>query len=77
MGAGKDIYALLHIFFNEFQHYLGLDLHVFGESYGGHYVPAVAKVIHDGNKVASENGLPQLKLKSAGIGNGLVDPLVQ
>ena len=46
---------------------------MFGESYGGHYVPAIAQLIDEKNPSAD---VP-LKLKTLGIGNGLTDPLVQ
>ncbi|PIA16344.1 peptidase S10, serine carboxypeptidase [Coemansia reversa NRRL 1564] len=72
IAAGKDVHALLQLFYKEFPEYAQGPLHVFGESYGGHYVPAIAKAIHDSNRE-----LRVLPLSSIGIGNGFVNPLVQ
>ncbi|KXS10435.1 peptidase S10, serine carboxypeptidase [Gonapodya prolifera JEL478] len=76
-AAAKDVYAFLLIFFSTFKRYNPLDFHVFGESYAGHYIPAIGGVIIEGNKDAESEGFPVINLKSLGIGNGLVDPLVQ
>ncbi|PVU98688.1 hypothetical protein BB559_001379 [Furculomyces boomerangus] len=81
--AGEDVFAFLQLFTHLFPDYSSGKLHVFGESYGGHYVPAVAKAIMDNNeKIANKNKredsiLKQLPLESIGIGNGLVDVLEQ
>lgn len=72
--AAQDVYAFLQLFLDGFSKYQNLPLHVFGESYGGHYVPAIAKVIRENN---ARKNLRRIKLKSLGIGNGMVDPLVQ
>lgn len=45
-----------------------LDLYIFGESYAGHYVPVVADAVV---------GEARVKLKGAGIGNGLTMPEIQ
>ncbi|ORX63372.1 peptidase S10, serine carboxypeptidase [Linderina pennispora] len=77
----RDVNALL-------QAYANSELHVFGESYGGHYVPAVGKAIHEANREleskrslsllsVSEEEQRILPLASIGIGNGIVNPLVQ
>ncbi|KAI8319170.1 peptidase S10, serine carboxypeptidase [Martensiomyces pterosporus] len=88
IAAGKDVDALLQLFYKSFPEYAGSELHVFGESYGGHYVPAVAKAIHESNQElqqrrsvgllsAAELEKRILPLTSIGIGNGMVDPLTQ
>ncbi|KAJ2862817.1 hypothetical protein GGI22_002099 [Coemansia erecta] len=88
MAAGKDAYNFLQLFYHSFPEYAQSELHVFGESYAGHYVPATAKAIHEANlefssKLAldtltlSEKEKRVLPLTSIGIGNGLTDPLVQ
>ncbi|KAJ1946056.1 hypothetical protein FBU59_002132 [Linderina macrospora] len=88
IAAGKDINALLQLFYKSFPEYANSELHVFGESYGGHYVPAVAKAIHEANTeleqkrslsllTVSEEEQRRLPLASIGIGNGIVNPLVQ
>jgi len=50
------------------------DFFVFGESYGGHYVPAVTHRIWQGIK--NKEGVA-INLRGLGIGNGLVDPAEQ
>ena len=69
-AAAKDIYALLTLFFHEFTDYAKQDFHIAGESYGGHYVPAMTKEI-------LSHGERNINLKSALIGNGLTHPMIQ
>ncbi|MCQ6513304.1 S10 family peptidase, partial [Vibrio parahaemolyticus] len=42
VAAGKDIYALLTLFFHQFPEYAKQDFHIAGESYAGHYIPVFA-----------------------------------
>ncbi|KAJ3032097.1 hypothetical protein HDV00_007984 [Rhizophlyctis rosea] len=81
VDAAKDVYAFLQLFFKSYPKYSALDLHITGESYAGHYVPAIGKAILNGNNyVEKKSGaldLYNLNLKSLAIGNGLTDPLVQ
>ncbi|KAK6542396.1 hypothetical protein TWF694_006351 [Orbilia ellipsospora] len=72
LTAGKDIYALLTLFFQKFPQYSKQDFHIAGESYAGHYVPAFAKEILS-RKPTERN----INLKSIMIGNGIIDPLTQ
>jgi len=51
-------------------------LFIVGESYGGHYAPAIAHRIWKGNKDVKD-GLAKLNLKGLAVGNGLTDPEVQ
>jgi len=46
VAAGKDVYALLVLFFKQFPQYKHLDFHIAGESYAGHYIPVFASGIH-------------------------------
>ncbi|CDS13932.1 hypothetical protein LRAMOSA06105 [Lichtheimia ramosa] len=85
--AAKDVYALLQLFFKEFPQYADLDFHVAGESYGGHYVPAIGSELNRNNKAKLDTSssdisawtstLSTINLKSLLIGNGLTDPLIQ
>lgn len=80
--AAEDVYALLQVFFKEFPKYQRLDFHVAGESYAGHYIPAIGKEINDGNKKVAtpllrSPGVQHINLASLMIGNGLTDPLTQ
>jgi cathepsin A (carboxypeptidase C) len=47
---------------------------LFGESYGGHYVPAVGKRVVEGNNNIT-NGYVKIDFKGMAIGNGWVDPV--
>ncbi|KAL7327024.1 hypothetical protein PS15p_209280 [Mucor circinelloides] len=84
-AAAKDVYAFLQLFFKEFPQYADLDFHISGESYAGHYIPAIGGVINDNNKghfkslelLKKKHTLADINLKSLLIGNGLTDPLVQ
>lgn len=73
-GVGNDMYDFLQAFFKEHPQYAKNDFFITGESYAGHYIPAVTSRVHQGNK-ASE-GLP-INLKGFAIGNGLTNPLIQ
>lgn len=70
IAAGKDVYALLTLFFKQFPEYAHQDFHISGESYAGHYIPAFATEILRHKK-------RNINLKSLLIGNGLTDGLTQ
>ncbi|CEG70790.1 hypothetical protein RMATCC62417_06621 [Rhizopus microsporus] len=84
-AAAKDVYAFLQLFFKQFPQYAHLDFHVSGESYAGHYIPAIGGEINRNNKgnfksfelFANKETLSTINLKSLLIGNGLTDPLIQ
>ncbi|KAJ6441852.1 carboxypeptidase Y [Purpureocillium lavendulum] len=69
-GAAVDVYALLTMFFHQYPQYAKLPFHVAGESYAGHYIPAIAQEI-----LKWPN--PSINLKSIMIGNGLTEPATQ
>uniref|UniRef100_A0A0D6QRX7 Carboxypeptidase n=1 Tax=Araucaria cunninghamii TaxID=56994 RepID=A0A0D6QRX7_ARACU len=73
-GVSNDMYDFLQAFMKAHPQYAKNDFFITGESYAGHYIPAVTSRVHQGNK-ASE-GLP-INLKGFAIGNGLTDPLFQ
>jgi cathepsin A (carboxypeptidase C) len=52
-----------------------LDFHITGESYAGHYIPSIAKVIVEGNAFVSPKD--KINLVSLAIGNGITDALTQ
>ncbi|KAK2757584.1 hypothetical protein FQN54_004553 [Arachnomyces sp. PD_36] len=70
VAAGKDVYALLTLFFKQFPEYASQDFHIAGESYAGHYIPVFASEILAHKK-------RNINLQSVLIGNGLTDPLTQ
>ena len=70
VAAGKDVYALLTLFFKQFPEYAHQDFHIAGESYAGHYIPVFTSEILSHRK-------NNINLKSVLIGNGLTDGLTQ
>lgn len=70
VAAGKDVYALLTLFFQQFPEYADQDFHIAGESYAGHYIPVFTSEILSHKK-------RNINLKSILIGNGLTDGLTQ
>jgi cathepsin A (carboxypeptidase C) len=70
LDAGKDVYALMSLFFEQFPEYAEQDFHIAGESYGGHYVPAFSSEI-----LAHKDR--NINLKSIMVGNGLTDGYTQ
>ena len=64
-------------FFDKYEsrNYTGNPFFIFGESYAGHYVPAVsAKIVKE---LASGTAKHQFNYQGSGIGNGLTDPEIQ
>ncbi|KAF1348065.1 carboxypeptidase Y-like protein A [Delphinella strobiligena] len=70
VAAGKDVYALLTLFFKQFPEYASQPFHIAGESYAGHYIPVFASEILSHKK-------RNINLQSVLIGNGLTDGLTQ
>ncbi|KAJ7758146.1 peptidase S10 serine carboxypeptidase [Mycena maculata] len=78
--AADDVYAFLQLFAGRFEEYAMLPFHIAAESYGGHYAPHIATVLHHKNKEliqAPSSDLRKINLESIMIGNGLTDPLIQ
>eukprot|EP01018_Ginkgo_biloba_P020482 Gb_30339 [translate_table: standard] len=73
-GISNDMYDFLQAFFKEHPKYASNEFYITGESYAGHYIPAVTSRVHQGNK--GSEGLP-INLKGFAIGNGLTDPATQ
>ena len=48
---------------------------ILGESYAGHYVPAISHYIWEKNQAASEE--QKIPLKGLAVGNGLTNPEIQ
>jgi len=71
--VGEDMYEFLNAFVTALQQFSTQDVFVTGESYAGHYVPAVSWAVYQ--KVKS--GESSINLKGFAIGNGLVNPAVQ
>ena len=69
--VAKDMWNFLLAFYAMYPQYAKLDLYVTGESYAGHYVPAIGQAIVQSNSIYAKN------LKGIAIGNGWVDPYIQ
>mgnify|MGYP000241438068 CR=1 FL=1 len=84
--VADNLYALLQQFYVVFPKQLKNDLYITGESYGGHYVNAIAYKIDLENQnidngvetESAEYGAPaKIPLKGFAIGDGWIDPVVQ
>ncbi|CAD5332419.1 unnamed protein product [Arabidopsis thaliana] len=73
-GVSNDLYDFLQAFFKEHPKFVKNDFFITGESYAGHYIPALASRVHSGNK--KKEGIP-INLKGFAIGNGLTNPEIQ
>jgi carboxypeptidase C (cathepsin A) len=72
--VADDMYRFLQNFYRTLPQFKSNPQFICGESYAGHYVPAVAHRIWAGAK--RQEGFP-MPLRGIGVGNGLVDPEVQ
>lgn len=72
----EDAYYFLQTFFEAHPEYSKNELFLFGESYGGHYAPAISNRIMQGNTEGKE-GTQNLNLAGLGVGNGLTSPEIQ
>jgi len=69
----RDMYEFMQKFLQQFPQYSKLPFFITGESYAGHYIPAISY------KIFSENlkSKTKINLKGLAIGNGWVDPYAQ
>jgi len=74
--VAADMYDFLQQFFKSHAKYAKLPFYIFGESYAGHYVPAVTHKVWQSNQKLPAGAIP-INLKGTAIGNGLTDPLTQ
>ncbi|KAF0462445.1 prepro-carboxypeptidase Z [Gigaspora margarita] len=80
--AASNLYEFLQLWCVKFPQYANLPFHLFGESYAGHYIPPLAIMILSGSNNATSSNLqsskkPLMNLKSIGIGDGWIDPMIQ
>lgn len=66
-GVARDFYTFLVEFFKQNPNLSGREIFVTGESYAGHYIPAIGSYIVD-------NPNKNINLAGVAIGNGWVDP---
>mmetsp|Transcript_2526 Transcript_2526/g.3863 ORF Transcript_2526/g.3863 Transcript_2526/m.3863 type:complete len:464 (+) Transcript_2526:157-1548(+) len=69
-----ELYEFLQQFFILYPQYAKLPFFIFGESYAGHYVPAIGGRILYGNQ---DRAGVFINLKGIGIGNGMTHPALQ
>lgn len=67
--ASQHFIIFMNLFMKRYPQYSKLPFYIYGESYGGHYIPFYADCIR--------RMLPMIKLIGVGIGNGYVDDLIQ
>jgi len=72
--VAADFYTFLQNFFAKYPQYASLPFFITGESYGGHYVPAISAFVQYQNK---NTNYPKINLKGLAVGNGFIDPVVQ
>uniref|UniRef100_A0A7S0C631 Carboxypeptidase n=1 Tax=Proboscia inermis TaxID=420281 RepID=A0A7S0C631_9STRA len=79
--VGEDAYYFLQSFIQTHPEYASNPLFIVGESYGGHYAPAIAHHIFLGNQELDNNDssstVKQLNLAGVAVGNGMTEPNIQ
>lgn len=70
--ADDTYHALLDIF-HQLPRFKGRKFYIFGESYGGHYVPNTVKAVQDGNAALTPGDPKIINIKGFGVGNGYTD----
>ncbi|XP_020214530.1 serine carboxypeptidase-like [Cajanus cajan] len=74
VGVSIDLYGFLQEFFKAHFEFVKNDFYITGESYAGHYIPALAYFINQSNK---KNQGIHINLKGFAIGNGLTNSMIQ
>jgi len=74
-GVARDMNDFVRQFFAAHEQYRHNAFFIFGESYAGHYVPAVSHAVWLANHGAPS--AEKVNLKGVAIGNGLTDPVIQ
>eukprot|EP01134_Creolimax_fragrantissima_P007109 CFRG7109T1 len=74
--AAPEMYNFLEAFFKANAHLQKNKFYIFGESYGGHYVPSLAARVQLNNKAKLKDEV-QINLRGIGIGNGMTNPSLQ
>lgn len=71
-STAHDNYNLIQEFFRRYPEYIINPLYLSSESYGGHYIPILAKVIVDENK-SNSSIKPHINIRGLAIGNPYTD----
>lgn len=70
--VAADFLIFLNGFYAKHPEFKGRELYITGESYAGHYIPAIGAALHQAQANNSD-----INLKGVAIGNGWVDPYYQ
>jgi cathepsin A (carboxypeptidase C) len=71
--VSEDAYYFLQAFFQSHPEYTKSPLYIIGESYGGHYAPAIAHRVWKGNQNPTDKTI-SLNYAGLAVGNGLTKP---
>jgi carboxypeptidase C (cathepsin A) len=71
--TAEDTYHALLDIFAQLPALRKRPFYIFGESYGGHYVPNTVKAVLDGNAAMEPTDPKVIDMKGFGVGNGYVD----
>ena len=77
ISATVYLYSFLQKLATKYPKWFERDIYIFGESYGGHWVPAIAYKILSENLSSKITGNVVIKLKGIGLGDPLADALYQ
>jgi len=69
--TADDNYQAILAFLDKFPEYANNSFYITSESYGGHYMPTLAKAIVDGNSAGMN---PKINFKGFAVGNPYTDP---
>ncbi|XP_074346165.1 serine carboxypeptidase 1-like [Apium graveolens] len=72
--TAADAYTFLINWLERFPEYQTRDFYITGESYAGHYIPQLAQLILQNNKITNQT---VINLKGIAIGNAYIDQLTQ
>ena len=72
-SVARDNYELIQAFYVRFPQYRSNPMYISSESYGGHYLPTLAKVIVDENQAPSSSANVALPFKGLAVGNPYTD----
>jgi carboxypeptidase C (cathepsin A) len=75
--VAADALKFMLQWFDDHIDYSHNDFYIFGDSYAGHFVTAIAHEIHYANQNPADDDFTSIKLKGIGIQNGLVNPIAQ
>jgi len=74
-GVAEDFYDFLQEFYVQLPQYKNNSLYITGESYAGHYIPAISNHIFEKNQEDDDDY--KIPLKGLAIGNGLTNTEIQ